>query len=235
MGGPLGHRGHQGHCGGAAADHHHPLAGVVEVGGPVLRVHDPPREPLGAGEPRGVPGVVAVVAGAGEQEGTGQRDRLAGVVALGVHRPAGARAVPVGPQHPVPEADVVGDAVLVGGAADVVADRVALGDGLRVGPRLEGVAEGEHVGVRPDAGITEQVPGAADRVAGLQHRVRLLRAVAAQVAGGTHAGQAGADDEHVDVFGGHLVSVRGCDRTLATAVEARQHPVESDRHGVDPV
>ena len=54
VGGPLGHRRHQGDRGGAAADHHHPLAGVVEVLRPVLRVHQPSRERSQPGEVRGV-------------------------------------------------------------------------------------------------------------------------------------------------------------------------------------
>ena len=45
-----GHRRDQGDRGRAAADHHHPRAGVVEVGGPVLRVHDPAPEALLARE-----------------------------------------------------------------------------------------------------------------------------------------------------------------------------------------
>ena len=41
MRGLPGHRRDQRHRGGAAADDDHPLAGIVEVLGPVLRVHDP--------------------------------------------------------------------------------------------------------------------------------------------------------------------------------------------------
>jgi hypothetical protein len=47
-----------------AADHDHPLAGVVEVLRPVLRVDDRSAEPLQAGEGRLVAGVVVVVTAA---------------------------------------------------------------------------------------------------------------------------------------------------------------------------
>ena len=92
------------------------------------------------------------------------------------------------------------DAVLPGGVLDVVADRLTVGDRLRVLPRPEGVAEGEHVRVRPDAGVAEQVPGSADGAPGLQDRVGLPRAVLLQMAGGPDAGQAGADDQDVHVL-----------------------------------
>ena len=51
-------------AGGAAADHDHALAGVVEILGPRLRVDDPAAELVGAGDGRGVAGVVGVGAAA---------------------------------------------------------------------------------------------------------------------------------------------------------------------------
>src|SRR3712207_6895857 len=48
--------------------------------------------------------------------------------------------------------------------SDVAQDVGTVGDRLLSRPRLEGVGEGGEVGVRPDPGIAEQVPGAADRV-----------------------------------------------------------------------
>ena len=98
-------------------------------------------------------------------------------------------------------ADVLVDAVLPRGLAHVGQDRRAVGDGLLVGPRTEPVAEREHVGVRPDAGVAEQVPGAADRR-------RAPRAARYDVPGSRSsrwqaapiAGQPGADDQDVDVL-----------------------------------
>ena len=87
--------------------------------------------------------------------------------------------------------------------ADVVEDRGPVGDRLALLPGPEVVAEREHVRVRADARIAEQVPGAADGVARLEDRVGLARALRLEVAGGADAGEAGADDQHVDVFGCH--------------------------------
>ena len=67
-------------------------------------------------------------------------------------------------------------------------------------PRPERVAEREHVRVRADAGVAEQVPGAADGVARLEDRVGLARGTRLDVVGGADARQAGADDEDVEVF-----------------------------------
>ena len=73
----LRHARHERDGGGAAADDHDALAGVVEVVGPVLRVHEAALEVVGAGNRGRVPLVVAVVAGADRQEGAGEGDRLA--------------------------------------------------------------------------------------------------------------------------------------------------------------
>ena len=58
-------------------------------------------------------------------------------------------------------------------------------------------------------GIAEQVPGAADRVARLEDRVALARALGLQVVGGADPGEAGADDQDVEVLGRHGVATEG--------------------------
>ena len=67
----LGQRRHQRHRGRATADHHHPPAGVLEVGRPELGMHEPAPELVQPGELRLVAAVVVVVAGAGVEEGAG--------------------------------------------------------------------------------------------------------------------------------------------------------------------
>ena len=103
------------------------------------------------------------------------------------------------------EADLLVDAVLDRGLANVVQDVRPVGDRLRLGPRLERIAEREHVRVGADAGIAKQVPGAADAVAALEDGVALARAFLLQVIPRADAGKPGADDQDVEVFG-------GCDR-----------------------
>src|SRR4051812_43758441 len=65
---------------------------------------------------------------------------------------------------------------------------------------MEGEPECEHVRVRPDAGIAEQVPGATEIVPRLEHGVRAMRALRLESVGGPDAGQPGTDDEDVQML-----------------------------------
>ncbi len=118
------------------------------------------------------------------------------------------------------EPNVAVDAVLGSGLAQVGQDLVGRGDGMLVAPGLELVAEGVQIGVRPDPGIPEQVPGAAGDAAGLQDRVTALGVLALQIVGGADARDAGTDDQHVDV-------VRITHRTMVppalTTAKVRNH------------
>src|SRR5690606_11842046 len=122
--------------------------------------------------------VVAVVARAHHEEVAGERGRLA-VSMGGRDGPRGALARPRGVRDLVPEADVLGDAVLAGGLLDVLADERAVGDGLRVLPGLELVPERVHVRVGAHARVAEQIPRATHALAALQQRERLARALVA--------------------------------------------------------
>src|SRR5947209_1470514 len=90
------------------------------------------------------------------------------------------------------------DAVLGRGLAHIIEDARAVGDRLRLGPRLEGIAEREHVAVGADAGIAEEIPGAADGLASLEDDEALARTFRLQMIARSDAGQAGADDEDVE-------------------------------------
>ncbi len=84
----LGHRGDErdGCC--ATADDHDALACVVEILGPLLRVHDRPAESLDAGPLRRVPALVVVVAGAEIEEVAGELDHRFVGPGLGFDGPA---------------------------------------------------------------------------------------------------------------------------------------------------
>ena len=198
--GVLRHRRHQGHRGRAAADHDHALAGVVEVLRPVLRVDDRAGEALFALELRREPFVVAVVAAARPEEVAGQPQPLA-VLALRLDRPARPLARPLGGDDAVAVADPPLDPVLARGLAHVGEDRGPVGDRLLRRPGLEAVAERVHVGVRADPRVAEEVPGAAEVLARLEDRVAAARAALLQVPGGADPREAGADDQHVEMFG----------------------------------
>jgi hypothetical protein len=63
------------------------------------------------------------------------------------------------------KADLPIDAELARGLLDIVADRISFRDRHFARPRPEREAKRVHVGIRPHAGIAEQVPGAADALA----------------------------------------------------------------------
>ena len=110
------------------------------------------------------------------------------------------------------------DAVLGRGLADVIQDPRPVGDRLGLGPRLERIAEREHVAVGADAGIAKQVPGAADAVAALENDVALARAFLLQMKARADAGQAGADDQNVEMFDDIVVSI--CPAAVAARAAA---------------
>src|SRR5258708_16638578 len=113
------------------------------------------------------------------------------------------------------EADIAVDVVLGRGLADVIQNVRPVGDRLRLGPRLERIAEREHVAIGADAGIAKQVPGAADAVAPFEDRVALARALLLQVIARADARQSGADNEDVEVFrhGGLRIAGMGMTNT----------------------
>src|SRR5262249_9696374 len=101
------------------------------------------------------------------------------------------------------KADFLVDAVLGRGLAHIVEDARSVGDRLRVGPRLERITQREHVAVGTDAGIAKQIPGAANRLASFEDDKTLGRALRLQMIARADPGQAGADDQHVEVLGCH--------------------------------
>src|SRR5215831_18627687 len=97
------------------------------------------------------------------------------------------------------------DTVFGRGLAHVIENARPVRDGLRLGPWLEGIAEREHVAVRADAGIAEQVPGPADALPPLENDKILGRAFVLKVIARRDAGQTGADDQDVE-----MLALKGC-------------------------
>src|SRR5207245_8376214 len=109
--------------------------------------------------------VVAVVAGVGVQERAGELLARAGLGVLHGHRPARLLGGPRGREDAAVVADLLLDPALAGRVADIGEDRSPVGDRLRLAPRLERVAEREHVRVRADPGGAAPVPGPAAALA----------------------------------------------------------------------
>ena len=200
MGGGLGHRRDEGDGRGAAADDDDLLAGVVEIGGPLLRVDDAAAKAIGTGELRHVALLVVVVAGTHEEEGAGARGALARLALLHLYCPTRLLGGPVRVNDSVAVANVSIDAVLLRRLFQIIEDVGTLGDRLLVGPGAEGEAHGVHIGVRPYAGVAEEIPGAAERLAAFHNEESLLGAVYLEMVGCADTGEARAYDQYVKVF-----------------------------------
>ncbi len=192
------HRGKQCDRRCAAADDHDPLARVIEVLGPVLRMHDLATEGLGAGELRREPRVVVVVARATEDPSRTDLASRSGVGVFDVDRPPRGVRRPHGRHHTMPIPDQRSEIVLVDRLVEVIEDSRGVGDRLSIGPGLEVVPEGVQVRVGPNPRVAEQVPRTAGGIPGLENRDRLARVFGSHPAGGTDAGDPGTDDEDID-------------------------------------
>ena len=198
----------QRHGRGPAPDHHHLLALVVQPLGPELRVHHLPREPLDARHVTRQRFRVVIVPRA--QHDKARPQHLLRPVRIYAQPPRLLLARPVRRDEPVAASDVPIDARDRGRLADVGAERLPARDDLllRPGPPREG--EGVEVRVGADAGVAEEVPGAADAVARFEDGVGGRGQGGLQPVGGVDAGDAGADDDDVEGGGG---SVAHCSRS----------------------
>ena len=205
------------------------LPSVVQVLGPGLRVDDPAAEPV---HPRPLGRValrVPVVALAHPEEAGREAHRLAGVRPDGLDGPEALRARPARRGDLVPVADVPAEVVLLDDLAHVLED---LGGGRdrRAGPGLEAVAEGVEVAVRPDARVAVGEPGAAEAVLDLEDDEAGPGALLREVVGPTDAGDARADDQHVDVLG---LPRRGPGKRRCLGHRSRPFPAPAARRASD--
>src|SRR5271169_1460310 len=90
-------------------------------------------------------------------------------------------------------------------------------NGLAFQPRPERISQGEHVGIRANAGIAEQIPCPADARTPFQYCISLVGTVLLQAASGANAGKTRANDQNIEmigrqfknsVAGGHYAALR---------------------------
>ena len=202
MRGVLCHRGDQGDRGCAAADHDHPLAGPIDIVGPLLGMHDAALELLEAREVRHVAVFVVVVAGAHEEKVATQLQGL-GALAVDVDRPGAVDRRPARAADAVAEADVPIDAELAHGLVQIGADGLGIADRPGGCPGLEAESEGIHVGVGADAGIAKEIPGAADVGACLEDCPGLAGTLSLKVVSRADAGNPGTHHQDIKMFDRH--------------------------------
>ena len=199
------HGRNQGNCRGATANDHHLLAGIIQIGGPVLRVDTGPSEVLDPGKLGQVTRLVVVVTGATDQKVAGVDLLLTADRISSGDRPELVLTGPVSTLGGRVEADPVSNPEFFCGITDVVADGVATGKHLEFVPGPELVAEGEHVRIRADTRVAEQIPGAAHGRTFFQHDKALVRTGVGKVAGHADTGQARANDNYIEMFSSHII------------------------------
>src|SRR5690242_17826733 len=163
-------------------------------------------EIVAAGEVGRVAAGVIVIARTHEEEVAAEL-RLA-VRACNGYRPGCGVRRPARCRHALAIADVLVDAVFGRGFADIVENRRSVGDRLGAGPGPEGVAQGEHVRIRADAGIAEQVPRPAEIVAAFEDDVGAVRAMRLEVITGADTGNSGTYYDDVEMLHRHRLLKR---------------------------
>ena len=93
--------------------------------------------------------------------------------------------------------DVGSDAVFVCRVLDVLANGFAIGNRFVIDPGFKGVTQGVHVGVRANAWVLEQIPGAADGLARFQNAPSSLWTMHLQMSGCANSRQTCAHNEDI--------------------------------------
>ena len=126
-------------------------------------------------------------------------DLLAAVGLLGLDGPEILLARPARVQDAMLVANVFGEIVVLDHLVHVGAD-FGGGRDRRPDPWLEAVAESMQIGIGADARIFVGPPGAAKGLLHLEDHEARAWHLGAQMPGAADAGNAGADDQHVEMF-----------------------------------
>ncbi|MNO95171.1 hypothetical protein D3C76_868050 [compost metagenome] len=121
----------------------------------------------------------------------------------GVERPLALLAGPVGPQDFQPVVNLLVHTELLGGIGDVLANGRSIGEHLQFVPGTELIAKTEHVRIRTNTRIAEQVPGSAQLLAPFQDGQFLVGKCTLYMARRADAGEAGANDQDVEMLRFH--------------------------------
>jgi hypothetical protein len=144
------------------------------------------------------------------EEIRGDGNGLAAVGLLGLDGPEIGLARPARTQDAMLVADVFAEIVLLDHLVHIGTD-FGGGRDRRPDPRLEAIAESVEIGIGADARIFVRPPRAAERFLHLQDHEARARHLLGQLIGAAYAGDAGADDQHVEMLG----CLRGGSKGLA--------------------
>src|SRR5699024_7090713 len=132
---------------------------------------------------RGIAGIVILVAGATQQKPTDEKLPFSGFLDLGFNRPLVLAGVKITTEHLSAVSHFVGHAVFIGGINNVLTDGRAIRQHFGLRPGAKVIAQGVHIRVGTNTGVTEQVPGSAHALAALYNGEALARTSSAQMTG----------------------------------------------------
>ena len=89
------------------------------------------------------------------------------------------------------------NSIFLGGFVHIFVNGWAIRDRLFMQPWFEAISQSVHVGVRPDTGVTEQIPCTAHVGALLNNGVTLVRALHCEVRRSADAGQSSSYDQNI--------------------------------------
>lgn len=198
--GVVGHRRHERHSGCSAADHDDAFAAVIQVFRPMLRVNDLALEIVATRKNRRVPFVISIITGAGIKKIA--RVSFGLVVRTNQHidRPSRVIGRPRCRLHALMKPNFTVDTEFTRRVLHVRQYRRTVGNRFLLAPGPKRISEREHVRIRPNAGISEQIPRSAKRPPPFQNDVALLRQLGLQVITSRNARQAGAHDQYVEML-----------------------------------
>src|SRR5690606_23077440 len=113
-------------------------------------------------------------------------------------------AGPVGPQGFQAIVDFFVYRELLGSVGDVLPNCRAVCQHLQLIPRAELIAETEHIRIRANTRVAEEIPGTAQTLASLQNDQAFLGKRSLNMAGGTDTRKAGTTDQDVKMLRTHV-------------------------------
>ena len=93
--------------------------------------------------------------------------------------------------------DMLRNSIFLSGFMDIFVNGWAICDRLFMQPWFEAISQSVHVGVRPDTGITEQIPRTTHIGALLNNGVALVRALHCEVRRSANAGQSRSNNQNI--------------------------------------
>ena len=180
------------------ANDHNSLPLIVEVLGPLLRMHHLPRKCVQPWNLRRVSLGVVVIPRTHKQVVT-----CVGHCAsthLCIYCPTRLNRGPLSTGHHVAKSHFAANVVFIGCLIEILQNRWAICDGFLRRPWLEAVSQSVHVAIGANSWIAKQIPRATNGVATFENDIGLRRAVTLKEIPCSNSGNSSAYNNHIKMF-----------------------------------